>query len=159
MHGNKSLVDVRQLVEEVVEFVALPDGFRVSIHADVPSIETYRTPLFQVLLNLVSNAIKHHDKATGNITVEVSDRPDHLAFRVQDDGPGIAPKFHDRVWRVFETLRPRDDAESTGIGLAIVQKVVASYGGDVTLSSQENAGTTISFSWPKTITVLNEAST
>ena len=82
----------------------------------------------------------------------------HLVFRVQDDGPGIAPEFHERVFQMFETLKPRDDVESSGIGLAIVQKIVESYNGRVQIESTDNRGTTISFTWPKQIKLLDGAS-
>ena len=77
-------------------------------------------------------------------------------FRVQDDGPGIAPQFHERVFEMFETLKPRDGVESTGIGLAIVKKTVESNDGRVQIESNGNRGTRISFTWPIQIKRMDE---
>lgn len=155
MHGSPSMVDVRALVEEIVQSIAVPDEFQISINADIPEILTFRTPLTQVLSNLITNAIKHHDKESGTVVVAVEQAKDYLMFRVQDDGPGIAPQFHERVFEMFETLKPRDGVESTGIGLAIVKKTVESYDGRVQIESTGNRGTTISFTWPKQMKLLD----
>lgn len=155
MHGSQSIVDVHALVEEIVQSIAVPDEFQISINADIPEILTFRTPLTQVLSNLITNAIKHHDKESGTVVVAVEQAKDYLMFRVQDDGPGIAPQFHERVFEMFETLKPRDGVESTGIGLAVVKKTVESYDGRVQIESTGNRGTTISFTWPKQMKLLD----
>jgi signal transduction histidine kinase len=67
---------------------------------------------------------------------------------VRDDGPGIAPEFHQRIFEIFTTLYPRDQVEGSGIGLAIVKKSVESRGGSVWLESAEGEGTTVYFTWP-----------
>lgn len=158
IHGSQSIVDVRELIEEIVQSIAVPDQFRISINADVPSIQTFRTPLTQVLSNLITNAIRHHDQKSGAIGISVETTGDHLLFRVQDDGPGIPPQFHERVFEMFVTLKPKDDTESTGIGLAIVRKIVEFYGGRVTIESGGERGTAISFDWPRQTSELDEAS-
>ena len=80
----------------------------------MPVLHTSRLRLFQVFQNLLSNAIKHHDKLSGSIHVGVVRRGDWTEFSVSDDGPGIAPKFQERIWVIFQTLTARDKVENTG---------------------------------------------
>jgi signal transduction histidine kinase len=71
-----------------------------------------------------------------------------MEFRVSDDGPGIAPEFHERIFLIFQTLASRDDVESSGIGLAIVKKKVQTHGGQIWVESAPPArGTTFVFTW------------
>lgn len=70
-------------------------------------------------------------------------------FTIADDGPGIAPEHHARVFEIFKTLNPQNRADSTGIGLAIVKKIIEAEGGTIGLKLQLGAGSTFSFSWPK----------
>lgn len=104
----------------------------------------------QVMANLVGNAIKYHDapeRATVNVTAHEAD--DFYRFSVVDDGPGIDPRFHGRIFDVFQTLQTKDDVESTGIGLSIVKKAVETHGGQVSVTSEVGEGTTFTFEWPK----------
>ncbi|WP_300029343.1 CHASE domain-containing protein [uncultured Roseobacter sp.] len=107
--------------------------------------------LRRVLENLVGNAVKYHEK-TGDLRVVIScaEDGDNFEFSVSDNGPGIDPKFHTRVFEMFQTLREGDAPESSGIGLAIVKKAVGIHGGEVRLDSACGQGTTFHFPWPKT---------
>jgi signal transduction histidine kinase len=69
---------------------------------------------------------------------------------VRDNGPGIAPEFHERIWGIFQTLAPRDKVESTGVGLSLVKKIVETRGGQVSLDSAPGRGATFRFTWPRT---------
>jgi len=106
-------------------------------------------PLQQILMNLISNAIKHHDKAQGCIEVSVEDCADRYVFAVQDDGPGIAARFHDQIFKMFQTLRPRDQVEGSGMGLAMVRKHVELHGGTIGVESGQGRGSIFRFTWPK----------
>jgi signal transduction histidine kinase len=139
---------IRDVLEDVIALTPLPPGFRIEVLADVAPIRTPRSPLAQVLRNLLGNAIKHHDRDHGLLTIEAREAKDRVHISVTDDGPGIPPEFHERVFRIFQTLRPRDAVEGSGIGLAIVKKVVESHGGAVTIDSI-GRGTTVRFSWPR----------
>jgi signal transduction histidine kinase len=101
-----------------------------------------------VLRNLVGHALKHHDGPPGKVTVSVEEAGDLLRISVADDGPGIPPEHHDRVFQMFQTLRPRDEVEGSGMGLAIVKKLVQSQGGTIGVESLER-GTVIRFTWPR----------
>lgn len=139
--------DAGEVVQEVLSLVAPPDGFEVVFRGEPVTFHTPRTPFATVVRNLVSNAIKHHDRERGSIVVEVARRGDRAEVRVIDDGPGIAPEFHERVFRMFQTLRPRDEVEGSGVGLALVKKTVEVHGGTVRIESS-GRGTTIAFTWP-----------
>jgi signal transduction histidine kinase len=115
----------------------------------MPTFQTPRVPLEQVIRNLVSNAIKHHDRDDGAIEVFSRESGNFYEFAVSDDGPGIPPEFHDRVFQIFQTLKSRDEVEGSGMGLALVKKTVEAHGGNVTLESSGGRGTTFRFTWPK----------
>jgi signal transduction histidine kinase len=111
-------------------------------------IRSHRASILVVLQNLIGNAIKHHDRAEGRVTVSMRRVDGVVEFRVSDDGPGIAPRFHDRIFVIFQTLASRDDVESSGIGLAIVKKRVEGHGGRIWVESAPPArGTTFVFTW------------
>lgn len=137
------------LMADIIGLVAPPEGFTVAVDPSVAAIKAYRMPLHQVLVNLISNAIKHHDKKTGRIEVSVEDLGTRLRFSVKDDGPGIPPQFHEQIFKMFQTLRPRDQVEGSGLGLAIVRKHVESLGGAIKLESAVGQGSNFSFTWPK----------
>ena len=78
------------------------------------------------------------------------DVADCFEFTISDNGPGIAPEYHDRIWGIFQTLAARDKIEGTGIGLSVVQKIVESRGGKVSLEkSAPGEGATFRFVWAK----------
>ena len=141
-------VDTTALVREVAETVAPPEGFDVRIEGDFPVVVTARAPLALVLRNLVGNAIKHHDRPDGRVTVSAEADGGWAAFTVEDDGPGIAPEYRGRVFGLFQTLRPRDEVEGSGMGLAVVKKTVEARGGRVTLGPAEGGGAMFRFTWP-----------
>jgi signal transduction histidine kinase len=145
-------VDTEYLMGDIRDLVAVSSpNVLVEVQTPMPRFETHVTPLHQVLTNLVTNGAKHRDVASGRVTVSARDVGEFYEFCVADDGPGIDPRYHERIFQVFQTLRPRDEVESTGIGLAIVQKVVTSHGGRVWVESAPNEGSRFYFTWPKAI--------
>jgi PAS domain S-box-containing protein len=141
-------VDVNQVVRDVVAVLSPSPGFKVVCDGTLPMLRTHRTPILVVLQNLISNGIKHHDRAEGRITIAMKLVNGVAEFRVSDDGPGIEPRFHERIFVIFQTLSSRDELESSGIGLAIVKKRVEAHGGRIWVESAPPArGTTIVFTW------------
>jgi signal transduction histidine kinase len=142
---------VRQLLREITDTLSMPEGFHLDLPFFLPTLVTNRTQLQQVFTNLISNAIKYHDHpSTGHITIGCDEAPgDFYRFSVQDDGPGIAPEYHERIFVIFQTLVERDTLESTGVGLAIVKKIVERQGGRIWIESAEGQGATFYFTWPK----------
>jgi signal transduction histidine kinase len=141
-------LDVADMVRDIAAVLAPRPGFTVACEGPMPRIRTYRAPLRMVLDNLISNALKHHDRAEGRVTVAMKLAGGEAEFRVADDGPGIPPQFHERVFGVFQTLKSRDEVESSGMGLAIVKKQVERHGGRIRVESEPPArGTTFVFTW------------
>jgi signal transduction histidine kinase len=123
----------------------------IACASDPPVIVTYRTPLTLVLRNLISNALQHHDRDAGRIDVTMQRSGDSAQFRVSDDGPGIEKRFHDQIFQIFRTLQRRDVLESSGIGLAMVQKLVTENGGRIWVESAPPArGSVFAFTWTLT---------
>lgn len=144
-------VDVKQVVAEVLDSLMVPENFKVTISGELPVIKFPRVNLEQIFANLISNAIKYHDKSSGHIEVGYRDKNSFHEFWVKDDGPGIAPEYHEKIFVIFQTLQARDSMESTGIGLTIVKKIVEDRGGSITLKSEPGKGTKFVFSIPKSI--------
>jgi PAS domain S-box-containing protein len=144
-----SMVNVASLIKEVIESLAPPPTFVIDVEPDMPIFKTKRLPLLQVFSNLIGNAIMHHSRTDGFVKISVEDRGAFYEFAVSDDGPGIAPEFHEKIFLIFQTLEARDQKESTGVGLAIVKKIVEAEGGVISLQSQERAGSTFRFTWLK----------
>jgi signal transduction histidine kinase len=142
-------VDTNVLVKEMAGLVALPEGFAIESGAAMPILLTARAPLTQVLQNLISNAIKHHDHtADGHVWVDTAPAHGGVELIVTDDGPGIPERFRDRVFGMFQTLRPRDEVEGSGMGLAIVKKLVERQGGKIWLAEgRAGHGLSVHFTW------------
>lgn len=146
------IVDTAELVHDIVEMLAPPPGFIVAADSSLPVLVAERAPLETVLRNLIGNAIKHHDRPQqGQVTVraagESRDGQQWYEFVVADNGPGIDPKFHARIFELFQTLRPRDEVEGSGMGLAVVKKIVESRGGSIWVESAVGEGTALHFTW------------
>jgi len=141
-------IDLDALVKETVELVAPPATFRIVVDVAVHQLVSAALPLKRVLLNLLANAIKHHDRPQGEIRISVRDDGSFVELAVSDDGPGIPPAFHQKVFEVFQTLKPRDTLEGSGMGLAFVKKIVEQAQGTVHLSSS-GRGATFRIAWPK----------
>ena len=143
-------VFVRTLLRDIVDTLNPPKGFRVELPFFLPTLTTDVVQLQQVFTNLISNALKyHHAPAMGTVHVGCDDAGEFYLFSVTDDGPGIDPEYHERIFVIFQTLTERDTLESTGVGLAIVKKIVERQGGRITVKSAEGQGATFSFTWPK----------
>jgi PAS domain S-box-containing protein len=144
------VVDVGSLVEETISLIDPPETARVTVKGAMPQLLTERVPLQQVFLNLINNAIKHGNAGGAVVEVGSERTSDGWRFSVSDNGPGIAPQFHDRIWQIFQTLAPRDSVEGTGIGLSVVRKIVETRGGRAWVESSEGQGATFYFTWPET---------
>ena len=138
-------VDVTELLTEILDGLDYPDDFHIEIASQMPVIETARVPFAQVFANLISNAIKYHEGPGGRVSISMKDQGEYYEFSVADNGPGIAPEYHEKVFKIFQTLQARDRLESTGVGLTLVKKIVEELGGEVTLESAEGEGATFRF--------------
>jgi signal transduction histidine kinase len=142
-------VSVAQLARDVADLVVPPD-FALELAPGLPTFRTDRLSLQQIFTNLFSNAVKYHGPGgTGRLRVSCQDAGRHYEFRVQDNGPGIAPEHHHKIFLLFQTLRDRHTAESTGIGLSIVQRLLDDRKGSIRVESALGQGATFIFTWPK----------
>ena len=141
-------VDLNALLPEIIDAIAPPAHIAVRVEGRLPVIECEKTRITQVFQNLLTNAVKYMDKPAGEVVVACSEDADAWTFSVSDNGPGIEEKYFDRIFKIFQTLVSRDEYESTGVGLALVKKIVEQYGGRVWLASEVGKGTTFFFTFP-----------
>lgn len=149
-HEEKTSIDVGQVLKEICDLLAPPPGIRIHLAGGFPAVNGERTRLTQVFENLISNAIKYMGKPEGEIHIGWKDAGSEWQFSVRDTGPGIDPKYHEKIFQIFQTLASRDERESTGIGLAIVKKNVELWGGKIWVESQVGQGSAFLFTVPKT---------
>ncbi|AMM50257.1 histidine kinase [Rufibacter sp. DG15C] len=142
-------VNVQHLLFDVIDMLNPPAGFQIHMPDRLPVLRAAKVELQQVFSNLISNAIKYHDKEKGNVTVSYNEFADYHEFSVADDGPGIEAEYHDRIFVLFQTLQERDAVESTGVGLSIVKKIIERQGGKIQVASSPGQGSVFTFTWPK----------
>jgi len=141
-------VDPGAMVRDLVTFLSPPERFTVSVVGEMPRLVTAKVPLEQCFRNLIDNAVRHHDRDDGRVEVSSRYVGAFVEFTVADDGPGIVPQFHERIFEMFQTLQPRDEVEGSGMGLAVVKKIIEAYGGSIHVESSEPEGATFRFRWP-----------
>jgi len=141
-------IDLKAIAQEIFSLLDHPTTFNLSVEKQVLLLP--QTPIEIVLRNLISNAIKHHDKKTGHIKVLYKTVDDMHHISVQDDGPGIPKELFEKAVEMFQTLRPRDKVEGSGMGLSLSKKTIEHYGGRLIIESDGITGTTIVVLWPIT---------
>ncbi len=141
-------LDLNQFVREEVDSLALLDHVTVTIADDLPVVNQDPIPMGHIFQNLIGNAIKFMDKPEGVVRVSCESRGSHWEFTVSDNGPGIDPKYHQKIFKIFQTLAPRDDIESTGIGLTLVKKAIEMSGGSIRVESIVGEGSNFIFTLP-----------
>jgi signal transduction histidine kinase len=146
--GSLTSVSVKDLLTKIIDSLSPPSGIEVAIAPNMPAFTTDAISLERVFTNLISNAIKYHH-SQGKIEITVREHPEFYEFAVADDGPGIEPEHHERIFRIFQTLQARDTFESTGIGLSIVKKILEERGNSIRVESELGQGATFYFTWNK----------
>lgn len=146
---EKEEVDVNLLLYEIYETISIKDSVKIQIQPGFPVLITERIPLTQIFSNLINNAVKYHDKPNGIIKLYSFEHTDHYTFFVEDNGPGIAKNYHNKIFVIFQTLNEANSFESTGVGLAIVKKILEDRKQHIKLISEPGKGSIFSFTWPK----------
>jgi light-regulated signal transduction histidine kinase (bacteriophytochrome) len=146
---EKTEIDVNELVKNAIDMIDPPENIEISVEDQMPVLKGQTTRLMQIFTNLISNAVKYMDKPNGSIRIGCIEEQDFWTFSVSDNGPGIEDKHFERIFQIFQTLTPRDQYESTGIGLTITKKIIELYGGRIWLQSVHGEGTTFFFTLPK----------
>lgn len=142
------LVNMSELLDELLDSILPETKFTVNIQDNFPDVMYSRVQLNQVFQNIISNAVKYHHHDSGVIDVSWKEIKGFYEFTVKDDGPGIAPAYHEKVFGIFHTLQSRDEIESTGIGLSIVKKIIEEHGGTIHIESEEGKGSSFIFTIP-----------
>lgn len=148
--GEVADVNSKLLVEDLFVLLSPPATMQLRADDSLPVLIAHHAPLEQVLRNLINNAIKHHPTRQGSVTVYAQDKEDEFLFAVEDDGAGIPVEFTEKVFQMFQTLKPRDEIEGSGMGLAIVKRIVEWQGGRIWFhGGPGGAGTVFKFTWKK----------
>ncbi|MCF2446266.1 PAS domain S-box protein [Dyadobacter sp. CY345] len=146
---NKEKFLVKSVIDDLCETFSSKKQIEFKLEGN-PDLEmvSEKITLIQILQNLISNGIKYNDKPDIEITIGWKNNNHELEFFVRDNGPGISPEFHDKIFVIFQTLQSRDEFESTGVGLAIVKKILDEKHARIWIESTMGIGTTFHFTWP-----------
>lgn len=142
------VVDVKELIEEVHGYLPKKSGIKLHVEENMPRLFTEKLPLLQVFTNLLVNAYRYHDKPDGYVKVYHKTLASHYEFYVEDNGPGISKDYHKKIFVIFQTLENRDAFESTGVGLAIVKKILDDRKLSIRVLSEPGKGSVFIFTWP-----------
>lgn len=149
-HEAVETVDTAALVAEIAGAMVAGDEMKIVCVGDFPTLRTTPVPLDLVLRNLIDNALKHHDRRDGTVTISAETAADHVIFAVSDDGPGIPSEWHAAIFEPFRRIADDETTEASGIGLALVKRTVEIAGGriDVVSDPAVRRGTTFRVTWP-----------
>ncbi len=145
----REIVDLGKLVPEMITLLDPPPHIQVVVRGELPAVVSEKVRLGQIFHNLIGNAIKYMDKPQGRIEIACTDQGSVWQFGVTDNGLGIEERHFEKIFQMFQTLAPRDQCESTGIGLTIVKKIVELFGGRIWVESKPGVGSTFFFTLPK----------
>jgi len=144
INQEKSVINVAELKLELVHMFSYEPKFNLEMSANVDSLLINKTALSQILINLISNAIRYNDKdeVLVSVTIEATDKECNIV--VKDNGMGIESKNIEKIFEIYTTLAPNDrfGGKGNGIGLATVQKIVRKLGGTISVASKIKVGTT-----------------
>jgi signal transduction histidine kinase len=144
-------VDLNMLLIEIIRGIELPENIEIIIKTKLPTVVYEETRMIQVFHNLLTNAVKYMDKTEGQIELNCVEENNFWKFSISDNGPGIAEKYFEKIFKLFQTLSPRDEVESTGIGLPLVKKIIETYGGKIWVESEVGTGSTFFFTLPRSL--------
>jgi len=111
--------------------------------------------LEQILANLVGNGLKYNDSKRPQVQVFTTEMDERVRITVKDNGIGIAPEYHERIFEVFRRLHTTDKYSGTGVGLAACRKVVLRLGGTISLESKDGEGSTFHVDLPKDVRTVS----
>lgn len=147
--GELKLVNVKTLCFDLFELLNTTAKMNLHVDDNIKEFKTAKAPLIMVIRNLLDNAIKHNNKADGNIWITVNEVENYYEFTFKDDGPGVNPEDFAKMTQIFSTLKAKDEMEGSGMGLAIIKKIIDKFDGKLVFLSNESEGLTIKFDWPK----------
>ena len=142
-------INITSFFNELLQGYRIVTNVKYTIDDELTSVIANHTELTQVFSNLISNAIKNCDKDQCVLKLTAKDQGDMYAFSIEDNGPGIPPEHHERLFKIFQTMDTKKSQEGSGIGLTIVKRLIEKHHGDIAIESDGKHGTTIKFSWKK----------
>jgi signal transduction histidine kinase len=140
-------VNLDIILKDLQKILFIPENISVRVLNKLPIVKGEKTKLQQLFQNLIDNAIKFNDKEKGLIQIDVVENKTFYEFSIKDNGIGIQKKYHDKIFKIFNSLKP--SKESSGIGLSIVKKIVDVYQGEIWIESELKIGTTFYFTLKK----------
>lgn len=149
---SQEKLDLASLIESIKKSMSNgSDSFNAEItHEELPVISGNKTQIYQLFQNLINNGIKYQTKkATPEIFIGAEDFGKYWKFSVRDNGMGIDPKNHRKIFEIFKRLHGRSQFVGTGIGLSICKKIVERHGGEIWVESEKGAGSTFYFTLMK----------
>ena len=147
----KTTIDTNEMVKNILAEQETDKKPNLKIQTgDLPPIEGDNTLIYQVFVNLISNAIKYSSKKPeSEIEINAAEEEDEITYFVKDNGTGFNMEYADKLFGVFQRLHSDEEFEGTGVGLAIVQRIIAKHGGRVWAEGETDKGATFYFSLPK----------
>ncbi|MCP4221324.1 MAG: response regulator [bacterium] len=136
------------VVKEIIDSMSVPEGIEIRIEESLPLVVYDKVHLSQVFQNLISNAVSYMGKPEGEIVISHERKNEFLEFSVRDTGIGIEEKHFERIFKIFQSLKPTSESESTGIGLSLVKKIVSHSGGKIWVESTVGIGSSFYFTIP-----------
>jgi len=158
LREEQEQVDLNTVLPEIIHEIDPPENIEITVENKLPVLTCEKSHIRQVFQNLLSNAVKHMDKEKGQIKVGCIEEEGFWKFSIADNGPGIDEKYFKKIFKIFQTLSPSDETESTGIGLSIAKKIVKMNAGRIWVESNPGEGSTFFFTLPKS-GALQEVST
>lgn len=140
--------NLKEIVAKCCEILGTTQNFDFQVESC--EFELPKQPIILIFTQLISNIVKHHHKGIGAVKVYGFSYAEYYELSITDDGPGIAPEFQSKIFKPFQKLKSKDEVESSGLGLAVVKKIVGRYGGNITLDSELGSGSVFKIMWPKT---------
>jgi signal transduction histidine kinase len=116
-------IDLNEIVTETIELFQPLENIQIEIANRLPVVNGDKTQIQQVFQNLLSNAIKFIDKPQGKIVVACTESDNYWQISLSDNGSGIEKQHFTRIFQMFQKISHNPDADSTGIGLALVKKL------------------------------------
>lgn len=147
--GDIQSIDTKDLISNIFDLQDPSDSITLTFEGKMPVIAAAISPFETIMRNLIGNAIKHNNQANGEITVSALTFPKYYQFSVKDNGPGIPEQYHEQIFELFKTLKPRDEVEGSGMGLSIIKKLLDYHKGTIIVESNNEKGTCFTFTWPK----------
>jgi signal transduction histidine kinase len=145
--GKLAPVDMAGVAAEAIENLKasiLESGANIRL-GNLPVVMADHVQLVQLLQNLIGNAIKYRSGRSPDIHITATRSGAMAQLSVADNGIGIAPEYHERIFQIFQRLHDRDKYEGAGLGLALVKRIVERHGGKIWLESKEGRGTVFHF--------------